>query len=96
VIIDASVIIAIAQRQSKLQWALDALGKASQAFLRMSRVNIAKSKMSLQRDNPGAQDAIDPILAELGIIPLEIDRNIVHLAVVARGRFPLNFGNCFA
>ncbi len=52
--------------------------------------------MTLQRENLTALDALEPLLIQSGIERLDLNAATVRLAVEARARFPLNFGDCFA
>ena len=95
-IVDTSVIVALAMREASREWIHAALAARGSERLRMSCVNIAETGMVLERCAPGSAAGLHKALAAIGIEPLDSDAQVVDAAVKARARFPLNFGDCFA
>jgi ribonuclease VapC len=96
VILDASIILAIALKESGGEWARATLDRFPGDQLLISWVNVAEATMTFLRYNPRTLDIIPSVLARLSIIPLDLDFTVVRIASEARNRFPLNFGDCFA
>ncbi len=95
-IVDTSIIVAIALNEPTLAWIGAQFKGVMQGEARMSWVNIAEAGMTLNKSVLQRDLALGPLLAQSGIVPLDIDNEIVELAIAARARFPLNFGDCFA
>lgn len=95
-IVDTSIVVALAADEPSVDWIRRTLDEHPAEPLRMSWVNIAECGMVLERAVPGASSALESALAALGIEPLEADFALLRIAVAARARFPLNFGDCFA
>jgi ribonuclease VapC len=95
-IVDTSIVVALAAGEPSTRWIRASLDERAAEPLRMSWVNIAECAMVLERAARGASDALESALAAIGIEALEADYAIVRLAVEARARYPLNFGDCFA
>jgi uncharacterized protein with PIN domain len=78
------------------EW-VDAQLRSTQATeLRMSWVNVAELCMVSARIRAHATEAILRLLDEFDIERLAPDEAVVALAVEARSRFRINFGDCFA
>lgn len=95
-IVDTSIIVALAARESSRDWIHRAFEGHAQERLRMSWVNIAEAGMVLSRVAGGASFELESALKALGVEALEADYGILDAVVRARSRFPLNFGDCFA
>ncbi len=91
-----SIIIALAAEEPSTDWIRSALDEHPTEALRMSWVNIAECGMVLERASPGVSAQLERALGALGVEALEIDFPLLQLAISARSRFPLNFGDCFA
>ena len=95
-IVDTSIIVALAAAEPSSGWIRKTLEGHPGEHLRMSWVNCADVGLVLERAAPGASAGLEEALAALGIEPLEVDFSLLRTAVAARSRFPLNFGDCFA
>lgn len=95
-IVDSSIIVALAAEEASTDWIRRTLEEHPAEALRMSWVNIAECGMVLERAAPGASAQLERALAALGVEALEVDFPLLQLAISARSRFPLNFGDCFA
>lgn len=95
-ILDASIILALVLKEPSAQWVLGELTSRSRDVMRMSWANIAEAGMVVARVKPGAADVLQITLARVGVEPLTLERGVVSLAIEARSRFPINFGDCFA
>lgn len=95
-IVDTSVIVALADEEPTVEWIRGTLDARADEVLRMSWVNIAECGMVLERAVSGASARLEGALAALGIEVLESDFTVLRAAIDARSRFPLNFGDCFA
>ncbi len=95
-IIDASAIVALAAGESSAGWIRATLDAHASTALRMPWVNIAECGMVLERAVRGSSNALETALAAIGVEALEADYKILRLAIDARARYPLNFGDCFA
>lgn len=95
-IVDSSIIVALAADEPSTDWIRRTLDEHPAEALRMSWVNIAECGMVLERAAPGTSAQLEHALAALGVEALEIDFPLLQLAVSARSRFPLDFGDCFA
>jgi ribonuclease VapC len=96
VIVDTSIIVALAAREASSDWIHRAFEAHPQERLRMSWVNIAEAGMVLERATGGTSVELEAALRALGVEALEADFQILGAAIRARSRFPLNFGDCFA
>ena len=95
-ILDTSVVMAFAFNESAASWLSQKMAREHLGGLHMSWVNIAEAGMTYRRQSPSLPDAVEPILSRLGVVALDLDQATIRLAVEARSRFPLNFGDCFA
>ena len=95
-IVDTSIVVALAASEPSCDWIRKTLGGRPHERLRMSWVNIAEAGMVLERAAKGASAGLEAGLSALGIEPIEADYELIGTAVSARERFPLNFGDCFA
>lgn len=95
-ILDTSAVLAFAFDEAVSDWVERQISNEVSGALHMSWVNIAEAGMTFRRQRPRTTDVVEPILRQLGVIRLDLDREVVNLAIEARSRFPLNFGDCFA
>lgn len=95
-ILDASIVLALVLKEPSAPWVLGELSSRSGEVMRMSWINIAEAGMVVARVKAGAADALQTTLARVGIEPLTLESAVVGLAIEARSRFPINFGDCFA
>lgn len=95
-IVDTSVIVALAADEPASDWILGTLDEYRNERLRMSWVNIAETGMVLERAARGSSTVLEAALAALGVEPLETDFSLLRVVIGARSLFPLNFGDCFA
>ncbi|NLD67789.1 MAG: type II toxin-antitoxin system VapC family toxin [Limnobacter sp.] len=95
-IVDTSIVVALAASEASCDWIRKTLGDWPRERLRMSCVNIAEAGMVLERAAKGASAGLEEGLAALGIEPVEADFATIEAAISARERFPLDFGDCFA
>jgi ribonuclease VapC len=95
-ILDTSAVLAWLADEPSAEW-VDAQLRSTQATeLRMSWVNVAELCMVSARIRAHATEAILRLLDEFDIERLAPDEAAVALAVEARSRFRINFGDCFA
>jgi ribonuclease VapC len=95
-ILDTSAVLAWLADEPSAEW-VDAQLRSTQATeLRMSWVNVAELCMVSARIRAHATEAILRLLDEFDIERLAPDEAVVALAVEARSRFRINFGDCFA
>ena len=95
-ILDTSAVLAWLADEPSAEW-VDAQLRSTQATeLRMSWVNVAELCMVSARIRTHATEAILRFLGEFGVERLAPDEAVVALAVEARSRFRINFGDCFA
>jgi len=95
-IIDSSVVVALAVREPLSQWISTTLAGYPDEDLFMSWVNVAEASIAVARESVQASEALEPTLVALGIELLDTDFSIVQVVTEARYRFPINFGDCFA
>lgn len=95
-IVDTSVVVALAADEPSCAWIRKVLDEQARERLRMSWLNIAETGMVLERAAPGASTQLEAALAVLGVEPVEADFRLLQVAIAARSRFRLNFGDCFA
>lgn len=95
-IVDTSIVVALAAEEPSARWIRRTLDEHPTEALRMSWVNIAECGMVLERAASGASSELERALAALGVEALEVDFALLRIAIAARSRFPLNFGDCFA
>ena len=95
-ILDTSVVVALAADEPACAWIRETLDEHPREHLRMSWVNIAEAGMVLERAAGGASAQLEAALAALGVGPPAADFPLLQAAIAARSRFPLNFGDCFA
>lgn len=95
-IVDTSIVVALAADEASASWIRSTLDAHPGETLRMSWVNIAECGMVLERAAPGTAAMLETALAAIGIEPLDASFSVLRVAIDARTRFPLNFGDCFA
>jgi ribonuclease VapC len=95
-IVDTSIVVALAAAEASRDWIRTTLDEHPHERLRMSWVNIAEAGMVLDRVARGASADLGAALSAMGVEPLEADYPLLGIAIAARSRFPLNFGDCFA
>ena len=95
-IVDASIILALGLREPTVPWVLSTLSGFRLEPLRISWVNVAEVGMALRRKAQQDTTALEALLERARVTPLDIDRDTVIAAIEAKGRFRLNFGDCFA
>lgn len=95
-IIDTSIVVALAAREPSSAWIRQTLDAMPAEPLRMAWVNIAEAGMVLERAARGTAARLEAAMAAIGIEPLESGQEVVRHAIAARSAFPLNFGDCFA
>ena len=96
-ILDTSALIAWLRDEPAAEWVDRQLHNPEQvAPLRMSWINVAELCMASARVRTHATEAILRLLDEFDIERLAPDEAVVALAVEARSRFRINFGDCFA
>jgi ribonuclease VapC len=96
VILDASIVVALSLQEPSCPWIVRTIAKHGSEPLRISWVNIVEAGLVLRKQNPLAGAALESLLDESGIEPLDFSWDVVRSAVEAHGRFPINFGDCFA
>lgn len=95
-ILDASIVLALVLKEPSAPWVLRELSGRPAEIMRMSWVNIAEAGMVVARVKAGAAAALQATLVRVGIEPLTLESAVVGLAIEARARFPIHFGDCFA
>jgi ribonuclease VapC len=97
VVVDTSALLALVLDEPHAPWVLQQLGKFKQATL-MSTVNLAEALIivrSRHKKAITAEAAERQLMAsELRYIPPSVEH--ARLAAIARHRYPLNLGDCFA
>jgi ribonuclease VapC len=95
VVLDSSALIAVWLMEPGRDW-VQARLRQNDAGLRMSWVNAAEVGMSCERKLRGGGQVALEELRRFRIELLQPDFDVMTLAVHARRKFPLNFGDCFA
>ncbi|HRO59358.1 MAG TPA: type II toxin-antitoxin system VapC family toxin [Burkholderiaceae bacterium] len=95
-IVDTSIVVALAAAEPSRDWIRRTLENHPRERLRMAWVNIAEAAMVLERASKGASAGLEAGLTALGVEPIEADYETIGAAIAARERFPLDFGDCFA
>jgi ribonuclease VapC len=92
-ILDTSAIAAVLFRERPGQRIMEIMQASSQ--LRMSTVNLTELLIVANRTGKAGAAEVEELLALAGVIYLPPDENVSRIAASARGRFPINFGDCF-
>ena len=94
-VVDTSAILAVLFFDPGTEWAVAQLEEHA-AVLRMSTVNLAETLIRLRDRQPQLADQLENQILDSGIRFVPPDAEQCRLAAEARGRFPLNLGDCFA
>jgi ribonuclease VapC len=96
VVIDTSAALAVLFNEVHGQWVVDRM-KEHAPDLRMSTVNVAEAFIKIRsRRSPGLTAKLEGCLLTSGIRFLAPDVAQARTVAIARHRFPLNLGDCFA
>ena len=95
-IVDTSVVIALAFREPSAPWILDRLAAFPAEPMRISWVNLAEANIVLMKAGPRAAAELQPALERVGVEMLEPSFPVIQMVAQARLRFSLHFGDCFA
>jgi ribonuclease VapC len=95
VVVDTSILIAILFNEEHGPWALDQL-QAQRGALCMSTLNLAEVLILCEDRQPRLFAELQEMVLSSSIrfVPPSVGQ--AALAAAARGRFPLNLGDCFA
>lgn len=93
-VVDTSVLLAIFFAEEHASWAVDRLEEHA-AELRMSTVNLAELLIRVRDRQPQLHEEIERRVLESGIRLVAPDVQQARIAAEARGRYPLNLGDCF-
>jgi ribonuclease VapC len=95
VVVDTSILIAVLFNEDHGPWALDQL-QSQRGALCMSTVNLAEVLILCEDRQPRLYDELQEMVLSSSIrfVPPSVSQ--AALAAAARGRFPLNLGDCFA
>ena len=94
-VVDTSAILAVLFFDPGTEWAVAQLEEHA-AVLRMSTVNLAETLIRLRDRQPQLAEDLENEILDSGIRFVPPDAEQCRLAAEARGRFPLNLGDCFA
>lgn len=94
-IVDSSVILAIAFGEEHAAWAAQML-RENRGDLAMSTVNLTEVLVRLEDRRPDLIDDLEDRILASGIRFVPPDVEQARIAARARLRFPLNLGDCFA
>lgn len=96
VIVDASVVIAVAFKEKHGAWAREFL-RQNQGKLRMSNVNLFEVLIVIRFRQPHMYHEMKKVvLNDLGIEFVESPMEVIFLAADLKNQYPkLNFGDCF-
>lgn len=94
-IVDSSVILAIAFGEEHAAWAAEKL-RENRGDLAMSTVNLTEVLVRLEDRRPDLIDDLEDRILASGIRFVPPDVEQARIAARARLRFPLNLGDCFA
>lgn len=89
------MILAVLFDERHAAWAADRLAEHAPA-LRMSTVNLTEVLIVLRDRQPQQFEALERRVLESGIRFVAPDADQARIAAEARGRMPLNLGDCFA
>jgi ribonuclease VapC len=94
-VVDTSILIAVVFEERHAEWAVEQLATHA-ARLRMSTVNLAETLILLRDRQPHLFDDLEAQIMQLGIRFVAPSVEQARVAALARLRFPLNLGDCFA
>lgn len=94
-VVDTSVLLAIFFGEEHSAWAASQLQEHA-AELRMSTVNLAEFMIRVRDRQPQLYEELERRVVESGIRLVPPDVRQARIAAEARGRYPLNLGDCFA
>lgn len=94
-VVDTSVLLAAIFNERHGVWAVEQL-QHHRGSLRMSTVNYAETLILVQDRQPQHFDEIREALQSSGIRFVPPTRRQAETAALARRRYPLNLGDCFA
>lgn len=94
-VVDTSALLAVLFDEDFGNWVIDQF-EEHRPHLRMSVLNYTESLIRAASKFPGRLAAVESRLQISGIALRPITRRHAELAAVARLRFPLNLGDCFA
>ena len=94
-VVDTSALLAVLFDEDSGNWVIDRF-EEHRPRLRMSVLNYTESLIRAASKFPGRLAAVESRLQISGIALRPITRRHAELAAVARLRFPLNLGDCFA
>lgn len=97
VVVDTSVLLAVLFKEPNAEWVMAQFDAHGHNLL-MSTVNLAETMIMLRnrhKDSASVEATEHDLLdSELRFIPPTVEH--ARLAAMARDRFPLNLGDCFA
>lgn len=94
-VLDTSVVLAIFFEEKFGPWGLDQMQRHP-GELRMSTVNYAETLILIHERQPTLFQAIQRMIDESSVRLVPPTRTQAEAAALARFRFPLNLGDCFA
>lgn len=94
IVVDASAILAICLEEPRSSWVEEQLG-ANTGTLLISTVNLAEILIRVYDLRPALMGKLDAYLLDGPFRFVPPDESQARAAALARGRFPLNFGDCF-
>lgn len=94
-VIDSSALLAMLFAERHATWVADQLNLHDRT-LSMSTVNLSEVLILLRDRQPEDYERVEGVVLGSGIrfVPPDVEQALV--AAAARGRFPLNLGDCFA
>jgi ribonuclease VapC len=94
-VVDTSALVAVLFDEEHGDWAAARLEEHA-GDLRMSTVNLAEALILVRDRRPGIAEEVEQTVLEGGIRFVAPDAEQARLAAIARLRYPLNLGDCFA
>lgn len=94
-VIDTSALLALFLDEPHAEWVAERLTEHA-GELRMSTVNLTETLIRLRDRRPESVDEIEGLLLAGGIRFVAPDVEQAQIAALARLRYPLNLGDCFA
>lgn len=94
-VIDTSALLAVFLEEAHAEWVTERLNEHA-GELRMSTVNLTETLIRLRDRQPESADEIEELLLAGGIRFVAPDVGQAKIAALARLRYPLNLGDCFA
>jgi ribonuclease VapC len=95
VVVDTSALLAIIFKESLGQWAADQL-QTNRGYLLMSSVNYCEVLILVQSKQPLHAELIREAIEQTSIRMVASTPRHAEVAAVARLKYPLNMGDCFA